>query len=123
MALGADEDIQRMSEALKAGAKMTSDVCPVCASPIFEIKGELWCLKCNKKVVKIREDMEMTHVLMPYILGNLENAVVDKVEQMSVLLSRATEPGEVRSVAETLSALLELLSRSRSLKKQTQKQD
>ena len=121
--MGTDEDIQRMSEALKAGAKMTSDVCPVCASPIFEIKGELWCLKCNKKVIKIREDAEMTGALMPYILGNLENAVVDKVEQMSALLSRATEPSEVKSVAETISALLELLSRSRSLKQHAQKQD
>ncbi len=116
-----DEDIQRMSQALKSGAKLTSEICPVCSSPIFEIKGELWCLKCNKKVVKIREESEIADIVLPYTLNNLSVVVVEKLEQLSALLSKLTDPSDIKNVADTLSALLGVLSQSENLKEKLRK--
>lgn len=116
-----DENVQRMSQALKSGAKLTSEVCPVCSSPIFEIKGELWCLKCNKKVVKIREESEIVDVVLPYTLNNLSAVVVEKLEQLSTILSKLTDPSDIKNVADTLSALLGVLSQSESLKEKLRK--
>ncbi len=116
-----DEDIQRMSQALKSGAKLTPEICPVCSSPIFEVKGELWCLKCNKKVVKIRENSEVVGAMLPYTLNNLSTVVAEKLEQLSGLLSRLTEPSDIKNVADTLSALLGVLSQSESLKEKLRK--
>jgi len=116
-----DEDIQRMSQALKSGAKLTSEICPICSSPIFEIKGELWCLKCNKKVVKIREESEIAGAVLPYILNNLNAAIAEKLEQLSATLLRLTDPSEIKSVADTLSVLLGVLSQSESLKEKLRK--
>jgi UPF0148 protein len=117
-----DEDVQRMSQALKSGAKLTSEVCPVCSSPIFEIKGELWCLKCNKRVVKIKEESEIASAVLPYTLNNLNAVVVEKLEQLSATLSRLTDPSEIKNVVDTLSVLLRVLSQSESLKEKLQKQ-
>ncbi|PUA32697.1 MAG: hypothetical protein B9J98_03745 [Candidatus Terraquivivens tikiterensis] len=116
-----DEDVQRMSQALKSGAKLTSEVCPVCSSPIFEIKGELWCLKCNKKVVKVRENSEVVDAMLPYTLNNLSAVVVEKIEQLSGLLLRLTELSDIKNMADTLSALLSVLSQSESLKEKLRK--
>ncbi|MEM1532389.1 MAG: Sjogren's syndrome/scleroderma autoantigen 1 family protein [Nitrososphaerota archaeon] len=116
-----DEDVQRMSQALKSGAKLTSEVCPVCSSPIFEIKEELWCLKCNKKVVKIREESEIADAVLPYTLNNLSAVVVEKLEQLSITLSKLTDPSDIKNVADTISALLEVLSQSESLKEKLRK--
>lgn len=117
-----DEDVQRMSQALKSGAKLTSEICPVCSSPIFEIKGELWCLKCNKKVVKIKEESEIADVMLPYTLNNLSAVVVEKLEQLSGVLLKLTDPSDIKNVADTISALLGVLSQSEMLKEKLRKQ-
>lgn len=116
-----DEDVQRMSQALKSGAKLTPEICPVCSSPIFEMRGELWYLKCNKKVVKVRENSEAVSAVLPYTLNNLSAVVVEKLEQLSGLLSSLTEPSDIKNVADTLSALLGVLSQSESLKEKLRK--
>lgn len=116
-----DEDIQRMSQALKAGAKMTSDICPVCSSPIFEIKGELWCLKCNKKVIKVKEDAEISDAIIPYLLNNLNSVLLEKIQEMSIKLSRVTELEEIRNITDTLHSLLTVLSQSEALREKLRK--
>src|SRR5207245_187669 len=48
------EDVKRMADLLKSGATMLSDVCPECGNPLFRVKGDIFCAKCNKPVVYAR---------------------------------------------------------------------
>jgi UPF0148 protein len=38
-----------MAECLLAGGKMLSKACRVCGSPLFEVKGETFCVVCREK--------------------------------------------------------------------------
>ncbi|MEM3921438.1 MAG: Sjogren's syndrome/scleroderma autoantigen 1 family protein [Nitrososphaerota archaeon] len=63
------EYMRRMADALRSGAKMLADQCPVCNSPLFEIKDQIWCLKCNKRVIRVssadpREIKDLTETLI-----------------------------------------------------------
>ncbi len=114
--MASDEDyIRKMSDALRSGAKMLSEICPVCNSPLFEIGGELRCIRCDKPVVIVREDSETLVASTPLILSRLENALAAKIDVLTVLLQRSTDPEEIKVLSETLASLVKLFHESRRL--------
>ncbi|KQC05109.1 MAG: hypothetical protein APR53_02485 [Methanoculleus sp. SDB] len=42
------KDDEIMAEYLLKGGKMLSTTCPVCGSPLFEVKGETVCVVCRE---------------------------------------------------------------------------
>lgn len=98
--------MKRMTDALRSGAKMLSEHCPVCGSPIFEIKGELWCLRCNKRVIKIKSEEEIGMAVSVYSLMNTISVLTTKVEELTVILARTVDPEEMRRISETLNIVL-----------------
>lgn len=107
-----DDYMRRMADALRSGAKMLSEQCPVCGSPLFQVKGELWCLKCNKRVVKVRADEEVGMALTAYSLTETGTVLATKAEELTVLLSRTTDPQEIKRLAETLDTVLKTLEQT-----------
>lgn len=101
-----DDYMKRMADALRKGAKMLSETCPLCGSPIFEMKGELWCLRCDKRVIKVKSDEEAGAALTAYSLTNTMGVLATKIEELTILLSRTVDVEETRRVSETLSTLL-----------------
>jgi len=94
---------------------MLSEICPVCNSPLFEIGDELRCLRCDKPVVIVREESETMSATAPLILSQLENVISAKIDVLTALFQKATEPDEIRTLSETLSSLLKLFHQSRRL--------
>ncbi|MEM1945901.1 MAG: Sjogren's syndrome/scleroderma autoantigen 1 family protein [Candidatus Caldarchaeum sp.] len=120
--MSSDADyIRRMSDALRSGAKMLSEICPVCNSPLFEVKGELRCIRCDKPVVRVHEESETLAASTPIILSRLENALSAKIDVMTALLQRSGEPEEIRLLSETLSSLIKLFRESRKLSEELRK--
>ncbi|MCS7133762.1 MAG: hypothetical protein NZ921_03075 [Candidatus Caldarchaeum sp.] len=114
--MGSDADyIRRMSDALRSGAKMLSEVCPICNSPLFEVRGELRCIRCDKPVVKVREESEIMSASAPLVLTQLENALSAKIDSLTHLLHRTSDPGEIREISETITSLVKLFHESRRL--------
>jgi len=118
MASEEDDYMKRMADALRSGAKMLSEQCPICKSPLFEINGQLWCLKCNKRVIKVRGDEEIGEALTTYTLSQTHEILAAKIEEITVQLSRAVEVEEIRKMAETLSILLKTLEQCVKLKEE-----
>lgn len=112
-----DNYMKRMTDALRSGAKMLSEHCPICGSPIFEIKEELWCLRCNKRIVKVRSDEEVGSALSVYTLMNTASIIAVKIEELTILLSRAVEVDEVRKLSEALEVLLQTLEQTLKVRK------
>ena len=113
-----EDAVKRMADALRSGAKMLPEVCPVCSSPLFEIKGEMRCITCDKPVVLVKDERESGKALLPFVLTRLDEVVVSKIDEMTERLSRALEIEEISSLSRLLSELLELLKKSTEAQQQ-----
>ena len=109
--------IKRMAELLKSGSTMTSLACPACASPLFRLKnGELWCEKCHKKVVVVKEGEE-TKLAQSTALNSLEATLAKKIQGIQENMSEEQDPEKLQKLGNALTGLLENLERTRKMKK------
>lgn len=104
-----DERVRKIAAAIKSGAKLRTEQCPVCGSPLVEIKGEVRCVVCDRPVVIVRDEAEAGRAMYPYVLNALEEIVVAKLEEMTRLLAGAANPEEVGRVSEAIDRLLAVL--------------
>ena len=74
--------IKRMADLLRQGATLTDLSCPACASPLFRLKdGMLWCAKCEKKVIVVKEGEEPEKA-SSIAYDNLETTLLVKVQDI-----------------------------------------
>lgn len=112
-----ESHIKRMAELLKSGATMTELACPACASPLFRLKnGELWCERCQKKVVVVKEGEE-PKLARTTVLGSLEATLTAKIQEIQVRMEKEQDPEKLQKLGNTLAGLLENLDRTRKIKK------
>lgn len=117
------EYMRRMVDALKSGAKMLADHCPVCNNPLFEIRGQIWCLKCNKRVIKVRGEEDVEEALTSITLTEVMKTLTTKVEELNLVLKRVADPEEVKKLAETIKTILETLEAASKLRKRFTKEE
>jgi UPF0148 protein len=112
-----DEGMRDMAKLLRSGARMLSQSCPECGSPLFQLKsGEIWCAKCQRRVIIVSEGEESLATVGPR-LESLENVLVDKLSSLEELLVQEREPEKLKIVTETLNMLLTSLEKSRRIRK------
>lgn len=113
-----EECIKRMADLLRQGSTLTDLACPVCASPIFKLKsGDLWCVKCDKKVIVVREEREVTKITGALSLENLEVTLLAKIQEIQEKMVNETDAEELQKLGAALSGLLENLEKVRRAKK------
>jgi UPF0148 protein len=108
-----EEHIKKMADLLRQGSTLTDLACPACASPLFKLKnGDLWCAKCEKKVIIIKEGEEP-----PIILDTLEKTLLDKIQEIQNKIQHTQNTEELQKLSSTLSELLENLEKTKKAKK------
>jgi UPF0148 protein len=113
-----EQTIKRMADLLRQGVTLTDLACPICASPIFKLKsGELWCEKCEKKVIVVKEEEELTRIKSAMALENLEATLLAKIEEIQNKMQQETNVNELQKLSATLSELLESLEKIRKAKR------
>jgi len=113
-----DSQIKRMADLLRRGSTLTELACPACASPLFRLKsGELWCGRCEKKVIVVKEGEEPPRMERSVALDSLETTLMTKVQEIQKRMQREQNPEELRKLGSTLSELLGNLERIRKIKK------
>ncbi|MCS7142398.1 MAG: hypothetical protein NZ920_01190 [Aigarchaeota archaeon] len=110
------ESMRKMVDALKGGARMLSDVCPVCGNPLFDVEGELRCVVCGKPVVKVRDEDSVERAILPYLLRRLDVVLVNKLEELSIRLSKAMETDEIYSLCRAIDYVLTLIQKNDAIK-------
>jgi UPF0148 protein len=111
-----DKDIKKMADLLRQGATLTDLACPACASPLFKLKnGDLWCTKCEKKVVIVKEGEEPTKVTSSIAMGKVEITLLTKIQELQAKMQDEQDPEELRKLGITLSGLLENLEKVRRI--------
>jgi len=113
-----ESHIKRMADLLRRGSTLTALACPACASPLFRLKsGELWCGRCEKKVIVMKEGEEPSRIERSATLDSLETTLMAKVQEIQKKMQREQNPEELQKLSTALSELLENLERTRKIRK------
>jgi UPF0148 protein len=106
-----------MADLLRQGATLTNLACPACSSPLFKLKsGDLWCAKCQKKVIVVKEGEE-PKIKGQIALNTLEATLLAKVQEIQDKMQREEDPEKLQKLSSTLSDLLENLEKTKKIKK------
>ncbi|MBS7638773.1 hypothetical protein KEJ49_07860, partial [Candidatus Bathyarchaeota archaeon] len=86
--------------------------------PLFQLKsGEIWCAKCQKRVVIVSEAEGEAAVKRELVWESLETTLIDKLSTMNDLLYSEADPERVKGIAEAISLLLGSIERLRRVRK------
>ena len=113
----ASKDIQVMADMLRQGAALTELSCPACSSPLFKLRsGDLWCAKCQKRVVVVKEGEPAVGAASPVLLTSLESTILTKIEEIEGKLREEKDAEQLQRLGALLSTLLENLEKIRMMK-------
>lgn len=113
-----EQYIRRMAGLLRQGSTLTELACPVCASPIFRLKsGDLWCARCEKKVIVVKEEAELAKITSALSLETLEATLLAKIREIQEKMQNETDVEELQKLGAALSGLLENLEKVRKARK------
>jgi len=108
-----------MANLLRQGTTLTELACPACASPLFRLKnGDLWCAKCEKKVIVVKQGEEPTKATSNIVLDTLEATLLAKVQEIQNKIQQEQNAEELQKLSKTLADLLENLEKTRKIKKE-----
>lgn len=105
-----------MADLLKSGATMLSDVCPDCGSPLFRVKGDIFCAKCNKPVVYAKATGPPVTLSTSMLLENVEQTVIVKISETNELLKTEKDPERLTAYSNLVFGWLSMLEKLRNLK-------
>lgn len=105
------ENISRMVDLLRSGAIMLREACPVCHSPLFKVRNEIICPRCQKRVVIVQKDEEASKILEESILSTLKSTLIAKVQALEKEIAREEDPDKLYEILRILVAFLEALER------------
>ncbi len=109
-------DLSSMADLLRSGATMTDLSCPACASPLFKLRnGKLWCAKCQKRVVVVKEGEQPPEIMSRPLLGDLESALLEKIQEFSSKLREEKDTEQLTKLGEVISKLLDNLEKVRRI--------
>jgi UPF0148 protein len=112
-----DKHIKKMADLLRQGATLTDLACPACASPLFKLKSNgLWCAKCEKKVIVVKEGEETTKTTSTMALNTLEATLITKIQEIQNKMQHTENIEELQKMGATLSELLDSLEKTRKIK-------
>jgi uncharacterized Zn finger protein (UPF0148 family) len=109
--------IKRMADLLRQGTTLTELSCPACVSPLFRLKeGTLWCAKCEKKVIVVKEGDEAEQVAGA-AMDKLEATLLSKVQEIQDKIQQTEDVNEIQKLSTALSELLSNLEKVKKMKK------
>lgn len=110
--------IRKMVDLLRQGSTLTDLACPACASPLFRLQsGILWCARCEKRVIVVKEGEEPPKVTSHVVLDRLEATILAKVQEIQSKMEQENNAEELQKLGTLLSGLLENLEKVRKAKR------
>ncbi len=114
--MSTDVGIKSMAELLRAGATMTGLSCPACSSPLFRMKNnELWCASCQKKVVVVKENEQISEIQAFSSIENLESTLMAKIVEINSRIQKEDDLNQLEKLSSVLSSLLDNLDKAKKI--------
>jgi UPF0148 protein len=115
--LSESKEIKHMADMLKQGATLTELSCPACSSPLFRLKsGELWCAKCEKRVIVVKEGEDAEKATAKARLITLESTILAKIQAVETRIKDEENLEELQKLNSVLASLLETLEKLKKMK-------
>ena len=107
-----------MADLLRQGLTLTELACPHCSSPLVRRKnGDLWCARCEKKVIVLKEGEDPQKITSFVILENLETALLTKAQELQKKVQNEETTEELLSLIRLISELMETIAKIRKVKR------
>ncbi len=101
--------LKNMGELLRKGARMLSESCPECNTPLFQLKDDtLICPMCNKPVIIVSADTDTEALVQRNRLNETLNRKISKIQNQ---LEEEMDPEKINALLETLTRLLDTQSK------------
>jgi len=108
------EDLRKMADWLRSGATLLTESCPQCGSPLFQVNEEIWCLKCDKRVIRAQEAEAPTIIERSLLLEEMEKTIQNKLRDLREKLSSEQDPVKMQQIGESMLLFLDLLNKTRA---------
>jgi len=107
-----------MADLLRQGSTLTDLACPACSSPLFRLKnGDLWCGKCEKKVMVLKQGEEASQVTSSMVLESVEATLLARVQEIQKKMQNTKDMEGLQKLGAALSTLLDNIEKIRKAKK------
>ncbi len=108
---GRDEAVKKSVQLLKQGARMLSLQCPICGSPLFQLKnGDIVC-PIHGKIHVVSDESEVVESVSRDVLGVVMEKVLDKIRRMSSRIGEERNAGEEAVFAQAFLNWLNVLEK------------
>ncbi|MHA1132047.1 MAG: Sjogren's syndrome/scleroderma autoantigen 1 family protein [Candidatus Helarchaeota archaeon] len=112
-----EENIQKMAMLLREGNTLLNESCPKCNSPLFKLRsGEIYCVTCDKKVIRVRDDEDLDQLFQKQILDDSIKIINMKIKQLNQEIDVGKEFDDLLKKTRLLRSYLECLEKLNRLK-------
>ena len=80
--------LKKLSDYLRKGAKLTSENCPMCNSPLVKINDQYFCVKCEREVIFASSKEEYVDMSMKIALTSLKEFIANRITVLREELSK-----------------------------------
>lgn len=110
-------EVKKIADFLRAGATLMSEGCPQCHSPLLKMpSGEVYCANCDKRVVIVKADEEISNAFTPTVLKAVENTLLSKMREAETLMKKESDPASLQTLTTLITSYLEALEKIRRIK-------
>ena len=110
-----DASVKRMADLLRQGATMLADACPQCGSPLFKVKEDIYCVKCDRRIVYANSDEEVEVQAVKTLIPELRETLINKLKALNEVVDNETDTEALTKLANLMVLLLQALHKLESM--------
>lgn len=111
-----DVSVKKMGELLRRGATMLADACPQCGSPLFKVSDDIYCVRCDRRVVYAESDEEVETQAVRTLIPELRKTLIDKLKALNELVESESDIEALTKLANLMVLLLQSLHELENMK-------
>ena len=111
-----DTSVKKMADLLRRGATMLADACPQCGSPLFKVGDDIYCAKCDRRIVYADPDEEVETQAVMTLIPELRETLIGKLKSLNELVDSETDIESLTKLANLMVLLLQSLHRLENMK-------
>jgi len=104
-----DASVKKMGELLRRGATMLADSCPQCGSPLFKVDDEIYCVRCDQRVVYAESEEEVETQAVRTLIPELRTTLIAKLKALNELVESESDIEALTKLANLMVLLLQSL--------------
>ena len=110
-----DTSVKKMAELLHQGATMLADACPQCGSPLLKVKDDIYCAKCDKRIVYATSDETVEAQAVKTLIPELRETLINKLKALNEVVDNETDTEALTKLANLMVLLLQALHKLESM--------